>query len=79
MPSPPSCSAPTPIPHPAQALAIAIHNFPEGLATFLATVADTEVGLKHTQAIKHTTTRAHPTSSETATADAAPQQRTPAV
>jgi ZIP family zinc transporter len=27
------------------ALAIAIHNFPEGLATFLATVADTEVGL----------------------------------
>ena len=32
-------------PHPAQALAIAIHNFPEGLATFLATVADTSVGL----------------------------------
>jgi ZIP family zinc transporter len=27
------------------ALAIAIHNFPEGLATFLATVADTSVGL----------------------------------
>ena len=28
-----------------QALAIGIHNFPEGLATFLATVADTSVGL----------------------------------
>lgn len=27
------------------ALAIGIHNFPEGLATFLATVADTSVGL----------------------------------
>ena len=29
----------------AQAVAIGIHNFPEGLATFLATVADTSVGL----------------------------------
>ena len=27
------------------ALAIALHNFPEGLATFLATVSDPDIGI----------------------------------